>query len=355
MLRKRFRKAFGALCFGLPILCLALLHEVKVHQSINTVFEVYPMQKWILTKGDEAQIVSVVTDYRAAVSNDIRVIQFERGESMDFRLVSSVQMKMLVAKGDTIAVVGSSRIQERLAELRGALSVARADLAARSAGEKQPVVEEEKRRVEHAAARIQEKKILLERAQELYKKGYISREEFDASQWQLKEAELEHGIHRAALEASLTGSKAEELQMARAMIASYLDEIALLELRLQSFVLLAPIPGDVVRSFSSDTLLMVNNCSCAILKAPIRYEQAYQLTEGASLWIALKNAPEEITGVLIDVSKEVKVINGVQIRYARIALDEDAHPLMPGLTVGGEIILPKVRASEYLYGLFGGR
>ncbi|MCC6395641.1 MAG: hypothetical protein IT282_01395 [Bacteroidetes bacterium] len=355
MLRKRFRKAFGALCFGLPLFCVALLYEVKVHQSIITVFEVYPLQKWILTKGEEAPIISAVTDYRAALSNEIHVFQFERGESMEFRLVPSVKMKTSVARGDTIAVLGSSRIRERLAELKGALNVARADLAVRRAGEKQPVVEEESQRVEHAAARIQEKKILFERAQELYKKGYVSREEFDAAQWQLKEAELEHGIHRAALQASLTGSKAEELQMVRAMIASYRGEIALLESRLQSFILLAPIPGDVVRSFSVDTLFTVSNCSCAILHAPIRCAQAHHLTEGESLCISLKNVPGETTGVLVDLAKRVDVINGVQVRYARIALERDACPLLPGLTVGGEIILPRVRASEYLLGLLTGR
>lgn len=133
---------------------------------------------------------------------------------------------------------------------------------------------------------------------------------------------------------------------------SYLNELNLLNNRLKDFVLLAPISGDIVRQFSRDTLLLVNDLSHLVLTAPVRYENIHHLTEGEPVRIELKNIPEELSGKLVSVSKEVKILNGVQVLYSRIVLDSSKAALVPGLLIGGEIVLPKVTIKEYLFSLF---
>jgi hypothetical protein len=352
MIRKRPQKIFYFICFGLPIICLILLFEIKVNQSIYTIFEVHPMQKWVLSKGSEGQIISSVADYKSALSNNIFVVQFERGELMNFHILPTIVSKSTLEAGDTVAIMYSSRLQERLTSLKGELHIAQANLAAQSTGEKQPMIEEAKKRIKYSDAKIQEKKILSERAQELFKRGYISKEEFDASQWEFRQAEIENEIDRAQLEVYLSGKKQEDLHVLRTTIRSYLNEIELLEKRLHDFVLQSPIRGDIIREFSTDTLLIVSNASSLVFNVPVRYEKTRYLTEGESVRMELKNIPEELTGTLIALSKEAKIINGVQILYARISLDTNTYRLVPGLVLGGEIILPKVTVFEYIYSLF---
>jgi hypothetical protein len=352
MIRKRSKKILYFACCGLPLIFIILLIEVKVNQSINTLFEVNPSQKWVLARGNEGQIISSVTDNKSVVSNNISIVQFERGESMNFHLVQSILSRSTISKGDTVAIMYSSRLQERLTKLKGELLVAQADLVAKSTGEKQPLIEEERKKVEYTEAKIQQKKIYFERAQELFGKSYISKEEFDACQWELRQAEIENEINKAQLQVYLSGSKHEDLQVLRATIKSFLNEIELLEKRIQDFILRSPIQGDIVRELSNDTLLVVSNTSCLILNAPIRYEKTSYLTEGEKVRIVLKNVPKELEGTLIAISKEAKTISGVQILYSRIAIDTNEYRLVPGLVLGGEIILPKVTVFEYLYSLF---
>jgi hypothetical protein len=352
MTRKRPRTPLYLIGVAFPLCCLALLFDLRVPRSISTVVEVRPLQRWALTKGTEGQMIASVTDYQSATFNSIHVVQFERGESMEFRLVASVQSRTAISMGDTIGMISSSRLQERLAKLKGDLLTARADLVAKSTGEKLPLIEGDKKRVEYSKARIQEKKILFERAEDLFKKGYVSQEEFDAARWQLRQAELENEIDHAQLDVRMTGSKWEDLQVVRTAVQSYLGEIALLERRLQDFVLQSPISGEIVRNFSQDTLLIVNNCSRLILNVPVRYEEARHMHEGDSLHIALRCLPEELVGVVVGLAREVQTINGVQVMYARIGLDPGGYRLVPGLVVGGDIILPTVTLPEFISSLF---
>lgn len=352
MLKKRSKILLHTSPFVGIVLFLIIIFEVKVPHSIYTYFEVNPKQRWVLAKGAEGQIVSNTIDFESTVSNNFNVVQFERGESMNLRLVQSIMSKSFLLKGDTVGIISSSHLQERLTQLKGNLLVAQADLAAKSTGEKQAIIEEAKNKVKFTEAKIQERALLFERAKELFQKEYVSKEEYEASLWNLKQAEIENEINKAQLEVITTGSKDEELQVLKSAIDSYLDEIKLLDKRLKDFVLTAPISGEIIKQFSRDTLLLVNNTSELVLTAPIRYEHIHYLTEGELVRIELKNIPEEITGKLVSISKEVKNLNGVQILYSRILLDTSNVNLVPGLLAGGEIILPKVTIKEYLLSLF---
>jgi len=352
MIRKRSTVTLLIFSFVFPIVCLAVLFGVKTNLTIATVFEVHPSQKWVLAIGTEGQVTSSITDYSSAISNNISVVQFERGESMNFHLVPSLLPKSTLVTGDTVAVISSSLLQERLIRLRGDLLIARADLSAQSAGEKQPLIDEARKRIEYSEANVRGKKIPFERKRDLLAKGYISQAEFDEAQLELKQAELENEINRAQLTVSSTGSKEEILQVLRTRIQAYLDEITLLEERLQDFVLRSPVSGDIIRNFSKDTLLIVNNTSRLILKAPVRYEKANYLAEGDSVRLAIKNVPVELTGFIVAISKQVEIVNGVQVLNIRISLATNDYRLVPGLIAGGEIILGQVTVADYMRAIF---
>jgi hypothetical protein len=351
MLKKRSKNSVYISSLVASLLLVLVLFEVKVPHSIRTYFEVQPVQKWVLVKGAEGQIISCVTNFKSGASNNISVVQFERGEIMNYNFVPSMETKLSLVTGDTVGIIYSSRLHERLTQLRGVILIAQADLAAKSTGEKQALIEEAKKKIKYSEAKTQEKTLLFERTKELFKKEYISKEEYDAALWELRQAEIENEIDRAQLEVYLTGSKNEDIKVLKTTIDSYLGEIELLKKRLQDFVLKSPISGEILREYSQDTLLVVNNTSKFVLYAPIRFENAQYLREGEQVQIELRNIPEEVTGVLHSLSKEVKILNGVQILYARIIIDPQKINIVPGLLIGGEIILPKVTITQYLFSL----
>jgi HlyD family secretion protein len=351
MLKKRSKNRIYVSTIIVSLFLVLVLFEVKVGHSIRTYFEVQPLQKWVLAKGAEGQIISSVTNFKSGASNNISVVQFERGEIMNFNFIPSIESKVSLMIGDSVGIVYSSRLHERLTQLKGVIQIAQADLAAKSTGEKQALIEESRKKIKYSEAKIQEKNLLFDRTKELYSKEYISKEAYDASLWELKQAEIENEIDKAQLQVYLTGSKNEDLKVLKTTINSYLSEIELLNKRLQDFVLRSPISGEILRDYSKDTLLVVNNTSKLILHTPVRFEDAQYLREGNGAQIELKNISGEVTGVILSVSKEVKILNGVQILYARILIDPQNLNLVPGLLIGGEIILPKVTITEYLISL----
>ena len=352
MLKKKSKIVLYISPLIVSVVFIILFIEVKVPQSFNTYFEVNPVQKWILTKGDEGQIVSKLIDFQSAVSRDFSVVQFERGESMNFQMNYSIASKSFVAKGDTIGIIQSTRVQERLAQLEGIILVTKSDLAAKSTGEKTALIDEAKNRVKFGDVVIQEKKLQFQRVEELFQKDYISKQEYETALWAYKQSEIENEINKAQLQALMTGSKSEELQVLESAVNSYRKEMQLLRERLKDFVITAPIPGELIRQFSQDTLLAVNNTSQLILTAPLRFENKNYLTEGDTLRIAVRGSSEKIKGKLISIGKEVKNLNGAQVLYVNILVNSTHGTLLPGLVIQGEIILPMVTIKEYVVSLF---
>jgi len=118
------------------------------------------------------------------------------------------------------------------------------------------------------------------RAEELFQKDYISKQEYETALWAYKQSEIENEINHAQLQALMTGSKSEELMILESAIDSYSKEARLLRERLDNFTITAPISGELSRQYFQDTLVTVNNTAYLILTGPLRYENKYYLTEG---------------------------------------------------------------------------
>jgi hypothetical protein len=352
MLRKRSKTVLSASLFTVIIISLLLIFEIRVPNSIYTYFEVHPQQKWILSRGNEGQIISNIIDFTSMISNNFTIVQFERGESMNFKLLPSVAVLSSVSKGDTIGIIKSSKLQERIIELEGELLIAKANLAARSTGEKQELIEEAKNKIKYSEAKIQEQRTLFNRADELVKKEYISKSEYELSLWNLKQYEIQNEIDKARLASLTSGSKTEDLHVLRSIINNYGRELNLQQNRLSDFVLTAPISGEILREYSLDTILAVNNISTLILTAPIRYEKTGFLLEGQKIFIKLRNYSEPIPGRITSISKEIKYLSGAQVTLCRIHVESPPQNLIPGLLVQGQILLPDVTVKEYLFSLF---
>jgi hypothetical protein len=349
MIRKHDRRPLIVACAAIPIAASVLLFDVPLPRSIGTIARVYPGQTWMLTRGTEGQLVSQLTDHRSGTTAALQVVQFERGESMSLRMDPGIMAGTHVAAGDTVAVVSSSSILERLASLRREAGVARATLVAHSAGDRAPLVEEARKKVEYADTDVREKELLHTRIRELFDKGYASREEYDISLARLHKARIDREMATAQLNASRTGSKQEDLQVLRTTITAIGEEVGLLERRLDGCIFRSPLSGPVVRHDGGDTLLVVADTSCTILDVPLRYSQSQGLTPGQRVTVSVAMVNDPMPASIAGMASQAEMMNGTQIIHARLRLDAGCPRLTPGLVLSGTISLPPVPARAYVW------
>jgi hypothetical protein len=348
MIRKHDRRPLIVACAAIPIAASVLLLDVPIPRSIGTIAHVYPARTWMLTRGTEGQLTSQLTDHRSGTTSALHVVQFERGESMSLSMDPGIIAGTHVAAGDTVAVVSSSGILERLAELRREAGVARATLVARSAGDRAPLVEEARQKVEYTDTDVREKELLHARIRELFDKGYASREEFDISLARLHKARIDREMATAQLNASRTGSKQEDLQVLRTTITAIEEEVGLLERRLDGCLFRSPLSGPVVRHDGGDTLLVVADTSCTVLDVPLRYSQSRDLSPGQRVLVSVPIVNDPMPATIVGITPQAEVLNGMQIIHARLQLDGECPRLTPGLVLSGTIGLPPVPARIYV-------
>ena len=156
-----------------------LIMPVKIPFSVRGYGTIAPVSKWVLEKGPDGQLIASTYDYVTGVSGGFNVVEFERGETIQFALSPSVAAGGSVSAGDTIGTIRSTEAMERLTVLNGQLATAHATLAAASVGEKESLVREAQQRLTHARAAAAEHGRQLARLETLFEKGIVSEQEYE--------------------------------------------------------------------------------------------------------------------------------------------------------------------------------
>ena len=113
---------------------------IKIPYAINSVAKILPAQQWILSKGNDGEILTNTVNNISGINYSSRLFSFERGESMILDIDPSLENGQAVEKGDTLGVIYSSSRQENLIKLKGELQVLTATLKANESGEKKTIV-----------------------------------------------------------------------------------------------------------------------------------------------------------------------------------------------------------------------
>jgi len=147
---------------------------------------------------------------------------------------------------DTGAVIlrqDPRRIQAQLDEAKASLAQAQARLAELKRGPREELIDESRAKLEGAKSEEENARKELERTQSLLAKKLISPESVDTARNRLKKATAEKQAARAALEALLHGSTAEELLQADASVAQTESRVRALSITLENTAVRAPRPG----------------------------------------------------------------------------------------------------------------
>jgi hypothetical protein len=355
--RKRSQLIFFLwLALGIGILFdigLMFFLPFRFPSGVNSFGAIASMHKWVLTKGTDGQLTASTFNYKTGLSEGYRVTNFPTGSSVYFSLRSSLVPGQVVAIGDTIGSIYSIEMQDRRIVLNGQLTAAQRLLAVNATGQKSAIVDEAQQKLDYAKRRLGEHQKVLARSQKLFEANLISQGEYELVQSQTNVLQDNIRIAAAGLETARTGAKPEQLELARANIATLENEIAGIKSSEATNTLTAPISGTIAPSSSVDDLLTITDTSKYVALIPVKWTDYTRLASTSDPRVTLMGFSRALHGRIVAVNKEIQILGGQRVFMATALLEGSPDDLMPGMLAKCRIECKPMTAIEYLRRLFG--
>lgn len=317
--------------FAFIILALIASNFIYTNVRISSYALVMPKERWLITIGGNGQIISNLIDYSNGSTVQYNVTQFQRGEFVGMNFKNTISLRREFSKGDTVISMQSSDVKDQFLDAVNQLEISNAKLKSLSSPEKEPVVKEAHTRLSYIDEKIAEQKILVDRTQKLLEKGYASQQEYDLQKWNMDLLKIEKEIYSAQLENLKTGVKPEEIAYLRTEINSVESKLNFLKERESQLVITSPISGQIVTTFSPDTLLNVVNSREIVLQLPIKVANFKDFKVGQKMLLSMNNDENLFSGEVISIDKEVKIINQQQVVLVSVIADNSNIRILPGM------------------------
>ena len=351
MVQKYNRNArlFFGLAPTLLVLLPAISFFVKMQYDVSSYAEIFPREKWLLTRGRNGEMISTYIDYAKGRIDSYGLSNFERGESVSLNFSQYLGDKTQLSKGDTIALMNSTNLSDELISATSQVEVASANLRSQNSPAKEALISEAALKVVSAEKKIEEEKIIFERIKQLYTKGYSSQQEYDTEKNKLELLEIEARVNQANLQNLKTGVKPEEAALLESQIKAAKAKISFLHDKQCKYTLVAPFGGKLIPSFHADTLLNLSNWSDAVLHMPITLTDIANVKEGNNLTVYFPEKGISYTGKVLTVGKEVKMINNRQTVFVSLLIPNAEENLLPGMVLKCSMGGQSVSLARYVY------
>lgn len=328
----------------LPVLSL----WITIPYDINGYAEIYPKEKWMLTRGSNGEMLSTYIDYSKGRIASYGLANFERGESVILDFSSFIGNKIRFEKGDTLAFINSTNLQNELIAAKSQMDIAFANLKSQNSPAKTELITEAAFKLTSTEKKIEEEKIIFERTKQLFEKGYTSKQDYDAEKSKLDLLEIESSVNKANLENLKTGVKPEDIALLESEIMAAKNKIKFLYEKKYKFTLTAPFGGELIPSFNTDTLFNLINRTEAVLHMPISVKDIRFFIEGGFLQIKFPETGSSFAAKILSVGKEVKIMNGKQTVFISLSVPNDDFILLPGMVIKCSLLTHPVSLAKYL-------
>lgn len=306
---------------------------IEFPTSLSSKGQLLPYKTWTLAKETSGRLTTSLNDNSTGINNEYSVIQFERGDAVQFKINTELAARNFVSKGDTIGYIISSEIEKDIEKLRGELETARASLKIQTSSEKESIIEAEKQKLVFAQKELDEQSKVYERKRKLFERDLIAQQEFEADEARYELAKINIDIAQERLRTVQSGAKEEEINFAATQINSIENQISVLQRRYESNNIVTPIGGLLKRLFSSDTLLIVNDTSKLVCIIPVKWSEISKIKIDQPVVISSQDVDEEITGKVIFIDNSVSTINNEQYVMVNVLSDARIDQLKTGLIV----------------------
>ncbi|MFO7888867.1 MAG: hypothetical protein R6V04_00850 [bacterium] len=352
LLKKIMKKRkFIIICIiGICLIIIFMLIKIPLH--ISTIGSLHPQSEWKIVKSNPDEVIISLHNYLTTEAGDIKSFIFNRGDVVNIKINSSIKHGELVKSGDTIGVIHSANLEERLAELNGNLIKANATLKSYKTGEKQSLVDEAEHNIIHAKLQVTEQKTIVSRMKELLEKNLVSKEEYEIAENRLALYKAEVKIAEAQLNTVTTGVKKGLIEQIKAEIKFYHKQLSILKDKKKDYNLISPIEGNVNRFFNSDTLLLIQDLSTMIICFPCKLYHYHDVKIGQKVLFFSPGLSLKHYAKIVRKDSAVKLYNNQQTMYAYAEINKPNIVIYPGMIVKCKIFCGNINILEYIKRIF---
>ncbi|HSP89246.1 MAG TPA: hypothetical protein VLN45_14010, partial [Ignavibacteriaceae bacterium] len=104
--------------------------------------------------------------------------------------------------------------------------------------------------------------------------------------------------------------------------------------------------GKIISSYSPDTLLYVINYNQVVLHIPIKISDLSEFSKGQMLEISFSEIEDTNHGEILSIDNEVKFINGQQVVFISLLLDNKNGLFIPGMILENSLKLREITLIE---------
>lgn len=331
----------------LLVLLLVVILPINLTPTIVSNGKLLPSKEWIISKGLEGLIYTTLVDNISGFNEEYSITQFDRGDLVKFNLSKNIKPGNNISVNDTIGFIYSSLNEQEIATLKGELGSAKASLNVGISGEKESLIELEKKNLDYAKKQVEEQSKYFERQKKLFEKQLITQDEYETEHARLELYKININIAEQRLNSVLSGTKKEEIQLINSQINSIENQISVLQKKSSNYVLISPIDGKVSSTYSKDTLLIINNVSNYTVLIPIKLNMSSSFNIGNEIEIESRNG-EKIISRIDAIDKTVNLIGIEQYIIIKTSFKCEPNMFFNNEIVECDISGNKVNLIEYI-------
>ncbi|MFO8000090.1 MAG: hypothetical protein R6U46_02530 [Marinilabilia sp.] len=354
-MRNRIILAAGLLLF---IFLLAFVSvKVKMPYTINGKGILLPEKEWKLTRNQDGTVNNILRDNRTHGISSFSSTEFGRGDHANFRLNDQISPNCHISKGDTIGELSSHQEQIKLMKLERELLEQEHMLAINQTGDKPQKISKAREELRMAEDDLETEKRRFERTQQLHKQDVIADQEYEEAQNRYNQKKQEVLIARANYEDLTAGSKKEERQLYETNIRGIEKQINSINDRLDALTITSPLggtfsPGYKEEQDEENVLARIVSDRKKILMMPVEISNIPYVKENMKVIIHNDRTSNEVTGQILNISQDVKTLDGRQTVLTTSVIEDEESVLFAGLKTEATISGDSVSAFKYFSRVF---
>ncbi|MEJ2627172.1 MAG: hypothetical protein P8078_01235 [bacterium] len=325
---------------------------IKIPLHISTIGIIHPQAEWKVEKTNPDEIITTLNYYLSTKAGVTKSFIFDRGDVVNLDIDSSLHDGRMLAIEDTVGIIHSLMLEDRLTEIKGNLAIAQASLRSYKSGEKQSLIHEAEQKVILEKLKVSEQETIVSRMKALMEKNLISQQEYEIAVNRLDLYKTQATIAEAQLKTISTGVKNELIEQINAEVKSYKEQLAILNNKKEAYFLTSPIKGRIRRFYNSDTLLLVQDLSSLIINSPIKLYNSQDIKIGQKVLIFSPEFSLKENAKIIRIDSTVTLFNNQQLMYTYAKINQPTKRLPPGMVVKCKIYCGHINFLKYIERIF---
>lgn len=339
------KKNITILSAAIIVVIIILLLPIKLPMSIHVPCKIRPTYTWILELGNDGNVLTSLHNAKSGSIESYYSAVPERGDSYEFKLTHNSQNSW-VEKGDTIGTIYSSLSSQEYAALTGRLKTSQANLNVLMTGEKESLIQQAQQQLNAAIENAEYLNNIYQRKKQLFDDKLISIEEIELYKSQAKQAEIDVNAKRAYLKSLQTGGKQEQINLVKNEIQSIEKELQVVSSKLNNYVIVSPIKGQINSYSSEDTILTVNSPK-SVLYVPVAWQYMPLLKIGTQIELDVPDS-NPILFTVAKITGEIQNFNDRQVVTLIGVNDKENIALPANLWLTGSLSLGDVSLWEFI-------